>query len=167
MSKKKKEEIVPFIPPVKEVKKRKRKSKTEAWYVSPKEFLEDLKEYYRTDIITDSLADKINRIIEGLGYAPNFINYSYKEEMKGDARLKMVAALMHKKFDISKGSSCFGYYTTIAWHAFINRIKKEKKQHETIENYKEQTYSNLLNSGEGNTGNIYTDPGNHGLDNED
>ncbi len=352
MSKKKKEEIIVQItPPVKEIKKRKRKSKETAWYVSPKEFLEDLKEYYRTDVITDQLADKINKIIEGLGYAPNFINYcissssealtnrgwrryneitladqilaydletqklvwsniknifsqkynglmhhikgngidalvtpghkfvavtdpergicklkpiedlkgeeylilnapiskysrykykqlnltchfpyntkylefsknindlnfpgfqakgwwfkkkniptepyngivwcpqtehetficrnngtifitgnSYKEEMKGDARVKMVAALMHKKFDISKGSSCFGYYTTIAWHAFINRIKKEKKQHETIENYKEQSYSNLLNSGEGSDKNVYVNPDHHGLDNED
>ena len=39
------------------------------------------------------LADSLNKIATGLSYAPNFINYSYKDEMVGDAILKMFSAL--------------------------------------------------------------------------
>ncbi len=37
-------------------------------------------------------------------------------------------ACFAKKFDINSEYNPFSYFTTIAFHAFINRIKKEKKQ---------------------------------------
>ncbi len=93
------------------------------------------------------LAESINKIAIGLSYAPNFINYSYKDEMIGDAILKMFSALKNKKFNVDTGNSPFSYFTTIAYHAFINRIKKEKRYRETISKYQENVYSDIMNEG--------------------
>ena len=68
--------------------------------------------------------------------------------MIGDAVLKMYQAVLHKKFKLNKGFSPFGYFTTIAYHAFICRIKKEKKHHEVVEEYKERNFDLMLNDGE-------------------
>jgi len=81
-----------------------------------------------------------------LGFAPNFINYTYKEEMIGDAIVKMLYALKNKKFNPDKGNA-FPYFTTIAYNAFCNRIKKEKKEREVILNYQEEVYNTLMDEG--------------------
>lgn len=134
-------------------KKRKRASRKDTnTYVNQKEFMEELKAYYKSDVISTELATYIKKIAEGLSFAPNFINYTYKDEMVGDAILKMVQALEYKKFDIENRDNPFGYFTTIAFHAFINRIKKEKRQREAINEYQEQVYQELMNDGTENTG---------------
>jgi len=117
-------------------KKKKKKNKdTKTHYVNSKVFFEQIKEYYKTDILPDELAESINKIATGLSYAPNFINYSYKDEMVGDAILKMFSALKNKKFNCDMGNNPFSYFTTVAFHAFINRIKKEKRHRDTITRY--------------------------------
>ena len=125
--------------------KRKKKSK-KTYYVSPKRFLQLLKEYYESDDLVEELAESTSKIAVGLSYSPNFINYSYKDEMIGDAIVKMIAAVKNKKFNLDSTSNPFSYFTTIAYHAFINRIKKEKKYRETIADYQEQLYSQLAHS---------------------
>ena len=67
--------------------------------------------------------------------------------MIGDAILKMFSALKNKKFNVDTGNSPFSYFTTIAYHAFINRIKKEKRYRETISKYQENVYSDTMNEG--------------------
>ena len=121
-------------------------------YVNSKEFEEEIRLYYKTDIITTYLADAIRRIAYGLSFAPNFINYSYKDEMIGDAVVKMYQALKYKKFKLDHGFSPFSYFTTIAFHAFISRIKKEKKHHQIITDYRERNYDSLINKDEEQTG---------------
>jgi hypothetical protein len=134
---------------VKKPRKKKKKS-TKAHYVNSKDFYNQIKEFYGNDILPDSLAEMINKIAIGLSYAPNFINYSYKDDMVGDAILKMFSALKNKKFNIDSPHNPFSYFTTIAYHAFINRIKKENKQHETIKKYQEAVYHDMMNdSGHG------------------
>ena len=95
------------------------------------------------DDLEDELAESVYKIAVGLSYSPNFINYSYKDEMIGDAVVKMIAAVKNKKFNLDSPSNPFSYFTTIAYHAFINRIKKEKKYRETINDYQEQVYGQL------------------------
>jgi len=121
-------------------------------YVNSKEFEEAIAKYYKTDIITEYLAEAVRRIAYGLSFAPNFINYSYRDEMIGDAVVKMYQALKYKKFKLNKGFSPFSYFTTIAFHAFISRIKKEKKQHQLITDYRERNYNELINKDEEHTG---------------
>ena len=80
-------------PPLK--KKRKRASRKDTnTYVNQAEFMEQLKAYYKSDIISEQLATFVKKISEGLSFAPNFINYTYKDEMVGDAILKMVQACL-------------------------------------------------------------------------
>ena len=114
-------------------------------YVNSKEFTQDIVEYYSSggDEISEKLGESIFKIATGLSYAPNFINYSYKDDMVGDAIVKMFSALKSKKFNIDSGNNPFSYFTTIAFHAFINRIKKEKKQRQVVSDYQEMVYEEL------------------------
>lgn len=117
-------------------------------YVSPEDFKRELRQYYDTDVCPEILAVYLMKIANGLSHSPNFKNYSYREDMVSDAQLKMYKALKEKKFRFECASNPFSYFTTIAFNAFINRIKKEKKNHETIKNYKEFKYEELMASGD-------------------
>lgn len=129
------------------------------FYVIPKEFKDSLRAYYETDILTDDLADNIKKIAYGLSFNPSFINYSYKEEMIGDALIKMYSALKFKKYNFDANSNPFSYFTTIAFHAFINRIKKEKRHHETLKNYRDRVYEDSMIESSTNSGHsIYVKP---------
>ena len=127
----------------------------EKYYVSPKLFKEQLKQYYEDDNMTNELAVNIMKIAEGLSYNYRFINYTWKDEMVGDAVLKMYSALENKKFDF-KYENPFSYFNQIAWHAFSNRIKKEKRQHEGLEEYKQIVYENEMN--DSSHGSVYVRP---------
>ena len=127
--------------------KRKTRPKDKPNYVNREEFQQEMVDFYKTDgDIPEKLGVFIKKIANGLSFAPNFINYSYKEEMIGDALVKMVAALEHKKFKIDSGHNPFSYFTTIAFHAFINRIKKEKKHRQTITDFQDQVYDDMMSA---------------------
>lgn len=131
-------------------------------YVNSKEFEDGIRGFYASGTLTAYLGESVSKIANGLSYAPNFINYSYRDEMVGDAIVKMMTALKHKKFNLDSGYSPFSYFTTIAFHAFINRIKKEKKHHETLEQYKEKMYMDKMIEGTENTGgHVYIDQDNN------
>ncbi len=131
------------------------KQEKEKYYVDPEKFKNSIKEYYQSNQCTHYLGECLNKIAEGLGYNPKFINYSYKEEMIGDALIKMFGALKGKKYNIESESSPFGYFTTIAFHAFINRIKKEKRHHDALTEYRDRKYEEILCESEGH---IYVKP---------
>lgn len=140
--------------PVKKIKPRDKEH-----YVNGKELEEEIRQYYSTGVITVKLGESINKIASGLSYATNFINYSYKEDMVGDAIVKMFSALKNKSFKLDSGFSPFSYFTTIAFHAFINRIKKEKKHHEALNDYRDKVYTELMiDNNEVNGTHVYVDP---------
>lgn len=152
--------------PVARTKGKKVKPQDKPHYVNSKQFEDEIRLYYSTNTITSYLADSIRRIAYGLSFLPNFINYSYKEDMIGDAVVKMYQALKYKKFQLDKGFSPFSYFTTIAFHAFISRIKKEKKHHQLIADYRERNYDSLINKDEESTGvRICSKPASGELDN--
>jgi hypothetical protein len=119
------------------------------FYVDPKEFDEEIMNYYKSGKMSDTLAEMVSKISHKLSYANNFINYSYREEMVGDGVIRMMKALIAKKYNHTKGTNPFSYFTRIAFNAFRNRIKKEKHIHETHEKYQKELmfmseqYSNL------------------------
>jgi len=121
-----------------------KKGKDKVHYVNGKEFEEEIRRYYKSGNVTQKLGESITKIAHGLSYAPNFINYSYKDDMIGDAIVKMFSALRNKKFKLDTGFSPFSYFTTIAFHAFINRIKKENKHHAVLNEYREKVYTDLM-----------------------
>jgi hypothetical protein len=131
-------------------KKRVRRTKEELKpnYVDPIEMENLIKGYYETGILKNELADMVQKIGTRLGFAQNFINYSYKEEMIGDAIIKMMTALTRKRFKCDSGYNPFSYFTKVAYRAFQNRIKKEKKEHDAIHRYQEEVYGLLTESGQ-------------------
>ena len=129
----------------------------EGYYVDPDEFKAAIAVYYDTEDCTNYLGECLNKISRNLSFSPCFINYSYKDEMIGDAIVKMFSALKRKKFNVDNGTSPHAYFTTIALHAFINRIKKEKKHHQTITEYKEKVYFDTMQQ-DCNGGHIYVKP---------
>ena len=128
------------------------------YYISPKEFKESLKRFYDSDILTDDLAENVKKIAYGLSYNSNFINYTYKDDMIGDALIKMYSALSRKKYSFDTESNPFSYFTTIAFNAFINRIKKEKRHHEAEKNYREKVYEDIMTDPENGGAYIYVKP---------
>lgn len=130
-------------------KKRVRRTKEELKpnYVDPKEMEALIKSFYDTGFLDPNLADMIQKIATRLGYAHNFLRYSYKEEMIGDAIIKMITALKRKRFMCDSGYNPFSYFTKVAFRAFQNRIKKEKKEHDTLHRYQDEVYSVLTESG--------------------
>ena len=129
------------------LKRAKKPKSKKPHYVNAKDFTADITTYYEsgTDDIGNKLGESIYKIAKGLSFAPNFINYSYKDDMIGDAIVKMFSALQSKKFKLDLGNNPFSYFTTIAFHAFINRIKKEKKQRQVVTEYQEMVYDDIMN----------------------
>lgn len=132
----------------------------EQFYVDPILLREEITKFYETNDCTVTLGNFLNKIAEGLSHSPSFHNYTYRDEMIGDALVKMYSALKFKKYNLESDTNPFSYFTTIAFHAFINRIKKEKRHHEAIEEYKAECYEKLLTTGEVHDEkyNIYTRP---------
>lgn len=75
-------------------------------------------------------------IANRLSHKPNFINYSYREEMISDGIENCVSYI--DNFDPDKSNNPFAYFTQIIYFAFLRRIQKEKKQlyikHKSFEN---------------------------------
>lgn len=70
-------------------------------------------------------------ICKNLSLRPNFIGYSYRDEMVSDAIETCVSNAHHFNPNAVTRSGTpnpFSYFTLIAWRAMIHRIKNEKKQ---------------------------------------
>ena len=76
--------------------------------------------------ITNYLGECILKIANHLSYRPNFINYTYREEMISDGIENCLQYI--DKFNPEKSTNPFAYFTQIIYYAFIRRIQKEKKQ---------------------------------------
>lgn len=72
----------------------------------------------------------------------NFIGYTYREEMIGDA-IENCLRYLHN-FDPDKSKNPFAYFTQIMYYAFLRRIDKEKKQ--SYIKYKSMENSIAMNS---------------------
>ena len=66
------------------------------------------------------------KIADHLSRKPNFVSYSFRDEMISDG---IENCLMYfKNFDPINSKNPFAYFTQIIYYAFIRRIMKEKKQ---------------------------------------
>ena len=76
--------------------------------------------------VSNYLGECILKIANHLSYRPNFINYTYRDEMISDG---IENSLMYiDNFDPEKSRNPFAYFTQIIYFAFVRRITKEKKQ---------------------------------------
>jgi len=76
--------------------------------------------------IPNYIGECFMKIAEGLSHKPNFINYTYRDEMMSDG---IENCLMYfDNFDPNNSKNPFAYFTQIIYFAFLRRISKEKKQ---------------------------------------
>jgi DNA-directed RNA polymerase specialized sigma24 family protein len=117
-----------------------KKTKKTKHYVNNKAFFDALviyKTQYDNAVLTGEALPRISEYIglciemicNRLAFRPNFINYSYQEELARDGIENCFAAI--NNFDPSKSNNPFAYFTSIAWNAFIRRIDRETAQHYT------------------------------------
>ena len=76
--------------------------------------------------VTNYIGECFLKIANHLSYRPNFINYTYREEMISDGIENCLQYI--KNFDPEKSKNPFAYFTQIIYFAFVRRITKEKKQ---------------------------------------
>ena len=106
-------------------------------YVNNKEFLAAMVEYKK--IVNKAKRDKLKnppvpdyigecflKIANHLSYRPNFINYTYRDDMISDGIENCLTYL--NNFNPEKSNNPFAYFTQIIYYAFVRRIQKEKKQ---------------------------------------
>ena len=106
-------------------------------YVNNKEFLTAMIEWNnrckeakeqgkKPPPITNYIGECFLKIANHLSYRPNFINYTYREEMISDGIENCLQYV--NNFDPEKSKNPFAYFTQIIYYAFIRRIQREKKQ---------------------------------------
>lgn len=106
-------------------------------YVNNADFLQALIEYKQKSKenkknklppppIPNYIGECFMKIAEGLSHKPNFINYTYREEMMSDGIENCLQYF--DNFDPAKSKNPFAYFTQIIYYAFLRRIQKEKKQ---------------------------------------
>jgi len=120
------------------------KPKAKPHYVNNKEFSLAVVEYVKTVIkakesestipkVPDYVATCFMKISEGLSHRPNFVRYTYREEMVMDGVENCLRAINNYKIETATRTgnpNAFSYFTQICFFAFIRRITKEKKQQE-------------------------------------
>tara|TARA_Y100000114_G_scaffold156206_1_gene182615 strand:- start:3083 stop:3781 length:699 start_codon:yes stop_codon:yes gene_type:complete len=115
-----------------------RQTKDSAHYVNNKEFTKALDEYSRKcrkqmekgkprPEMSRYLGDCIIRMANRLALRPNFVNYSYRDEMIQDAILAAVKYAY--RFDGDRFDNGFAFVTQILFSHMVQRIKKEKRKY--------------------------------------
>ena len=106
-------------------------------YINNADFLKALIEYQEAcsqakkndeedPAIPNYVGECFLKIAEHLSRKPNFISYSFRDEMIADG---IENCLMYfRNFDPAKSSNPFAYFTQIIYYAFLRRIMKEKRQ---------------------------------------
>ena len=85
----------------------------------------------KNPVVPDYIAICFMKICEGLSHNPNFVRYTYRDEMVMDGVENCLIAIYNYRIDASTRTgkpNAFSYFTQIAYFAFIRRIVKEKKQ---------------------------------------
>ena len=105
-------------------------------YINNADFLAALVEYKTKSLeakknntpepaIPNYIGECFMKIAEGLSHKPNFINYSYRDEMMADGIENCLQYF--NNFDPEKSKNPFAYFTQVIYFAFLRRIQKEKK----------------------------------------
>ena len=106
-------------------------------YVNNKEFLQAMIEYKdrcdkadkrkrKRPPVTNYIGECFLKIANHLSYRPNFINYTFRDDMISDGIENCLQYL--DNFNPAKSNNPFAYFTQIIYYAFVRRIQKEKKQ---------------------------------------
>ena len=114
-----------------------KKAKEKPHYVDNKKFLEAMIEHRdkcekaekrgrKKPEVTNYIGECFLKIANHLSYRPNFINYTFRDDMISDGIENCLQYM--NNFNPEKSKNPFAYFTQIIYYAFIRRIQKEKKQ---------------------------------------
>lgn len=107
-------------------------------YLSNKEILPEIIEYKRTGVASEKFGEIILMIANRLSQKPNFIGYTWREDMVSEATLTCLRYA--KNFDPSESNNPFSYLTTICYNAFRAYLNKQDI-HSTI---KDECYNKVF-----------------------
>lgn len=82
----------------------------------------------RTFSESEYLGECIIALCTNLARRANFVGYSYKDDFIADAVENCLRAAIN--FDHTRSINAFGYFTQVAFNAFLRRIAKEKQNRE-------------------------------------
>ena len=113
------------------------KKTQKAHYVDNKRFLQAMIEHRdkcriaeekgkKKPDVSNYIGECFLKIANHLSYRPNFINYTFRDDMISDGIENCLQYLGN--FNPEKSKNPFAYFTQIIYYAFIRRIQKEKKQ---------------------------------------
>ena len=105
-------------------------------YVDNKKFLQEMIKYKDSVTLAEEegktrprvpiyIGDCIMKIATHLSYKPNFVNYTFREEMISDGIENCLQYI--DNFNPEKSQNPFAYFTQIIYYAFLRRIQKEKR----------------------------------------
>ena len=122
-------------------------------YEEMKNYLDAVKEAEESDSepprIPEYIGECLLKISTRLSTKPNFINYTYRDEMISDGIENCVNYI--RNFNPEKSNNPFAYFTQIIYYAFLRRIQREKKQlcikHKSLE--RSVIFDELATTGEG------------------
>ena len=114
-----------------------KKAKEKPHYVDNKKFLEAMIEHRercekaakrnrKKPEVTNYIGECFLKIANHLSFRPNFINYTFRDDMISDGIENCLQYM--NNFNPEKSKNPFAYFTQIIYYAFIRRIQKEKKQ---------------------------------------
>ena len=112
-------------------------AKREKHYVNNADFLAALIAYKKDCDIADKkgkpqpqipnyVGECFLKIADHLSRKPNFVSYSFRDEMIADGIENCM--MYFRNFNPEKSKNPFAYFTQIIYYAFLRRITKEKKQ---------------------------------------
>lgn len=124
-------------------------------YINNPDFLQALIDYKANCIeaekqgkpeprVPNYIGDCFIKIAEHLSRKPNFISYSFRDEMIADGIENSI--MYFRNFNPEKSNNPFAYFTQIIYYAFLRRIAREKKQ--LYVKYKATEQFGILDEGE-------------------
>jgi len=128
-----------------------------AHYVDNKKFLEAMVEFKEKckvakeneedqPSVSNYIGECFLKIATHLSYRPNFINYTYRDDMISDGIENCLQYVAN--FNPEKSKNPFAYFTQIIYYAFLRRIAKEKKQthvrNKMIENSQYESWTTMV-----------------------
>ena len=139
-----------------------RKKKVTQHYVDNKKFLAEMTKFRarvirakdsgrKRPMVTNYIGECFLKIANHLAYRPNFINYTFRDDMISDGIENCLQYM--DNFNPEKSDNPFAYFTQIIYYAFIRRIQKEKKQvlvkQKIIENADTESFLTHLDGDDG------------------
>jgi hypothetical protein len=125
-----------------------KEAKKKPYYVDNKKFLAAMTEFRQSvldakeagdprPVVPNYVAECIMKIANHLSYKPNFMNYTFRDEMICDGIENCLQYI--DNFNPEKSNNPFAYFTQIIYYAFLRRIQKEKKNLYVKIKYSEHT----------------------------